>query len=278
MVMSMASVPSVEATMVFQFQDGLDGYEGTADTWMRGRSSSGRQDLMNYGGSTTLSVAQVAHTATGEFRAGNQNIHTSMIRFDDIFGTGPGQVNPDAQILSAILRLTALSRSASSGGQTLRVGALMHPFVEGSSNGEFEPGATSMLWRVSPPSFENPVTSIGDGTPWGLFIPAGPNSPNQRHRGGPVGETDFHFSGDYHASVPVYEDSEQPGGNRNLPAPYVYEIDITPIAIAWQRGLIPNHGLYLFHTQSGNTRLTFASSNYTDNPAFRPMLEIVAMP
>jgi len=267
----------LHGAVVFQFQEGLEGYEGTADTRLRGRSSSGWEDLQNYGGAPSLVVQQAAYNSTGSFTAGNQNNSTSLIRFDDLFGTGPGQVDPNVEILSATLKLTATTRTANNATRNFRVGALLTPFTEGSSNGSFEAGATTMFWQTSPSVNQNPVETLEDGTPWAFYELAGPESPNQRQYGGPESDVDFHFSGEYHTTVPIFEDGEYTSGTVTITEPYLFEIDITPIVLAWQQGTLANHGLHLFHTQSGATNLVFRSSESAFEDQ-RPMLEIVAVP
>jgi len=267
------------ANLVFQFQDGLDGYEGTADNRLSGRSSAGNQDQYNRGAATTFQVRNSTYNADGEYIGGSQNFSTSMLRFDDLFGTDPGQVDPDVEILSATLKITATSRTANTAARTIQFGAMMKPFVEGTANGTLEAGSTSMFWQYAPTSLQDPVETIEDGTPWSDYILAGPDSPNNRHYGGPQGHKDFYFEGDYHTSILIFEDGEHPGGTTtvSITEPHLFEVDITPMVIAWQQGDIPNYGIYLFHRGSGATNVIFASS-LAEEEGFRPMLEIVAVP
>ena len=63
-----------------------------------------------------------------------------------------------------------------------------------------------------------------------------------------------------------------------IPAPGAagwYEIDITSLYNAWKDGSFPNYGLQLRpQSTSNNNFCEFYSSNYTDDPSFRPQLVI----
>ncbi|MFT5526511.1 MAG: hypothetical protein ACI9HK_004488, partial [Pirellulaceae bacterium] len=72
------------------FQQGLDGYEGTVDTYIRGARAN-----RSYGEVASLNV---------DGRSGRQPVQT-LIRFEEIFGGGEGQIPEGAVILSARLDL-----------------------------------------------------------------------------------------------------------------------------------------------------------------------------
>jgi len=74
-------------------QDGLNGYAGTQDTYIRGGAAD---HLLNFG-------AQPWISAHGNPSGGYMLM--PLIRFDDIFGTGPNQWNPGHQVCSAIMKL-----------------------------------------------------------------------------------------------------------------------------------------------------------------------------
>lgn len=106
----------------FIFADGLNGYEGCVDTWVEendpdrdvGRASNGLAD--------------------GGIDGGNADGTWPLIRFDDIFGSEPGQIPPGTQIDSAFLRISIFN-----GGNTTTLHDLNpgRPFNE-LSRGEAE--------------------------------------------------------------------------------------------------------------------------------------------
>src|SRR5688572_9808010 len=76
------------ATTTTSFQQGVNGYAGTLDTDL----NNGEPDRVQ--GSDDQNLADL-----------NAPIAQALIRFDNIFGTGPGQVPPGATIDSATLIL-----------------------------------------------------------------------------------------------------------------------------------------------------------------------------
>jgi hypothetical protein len=81
------------ASQTVTFQNGLNGYAGTADTYLRQQAST-----TNYGSDPTL------RWDTEESGAGTPMY--TLIRFDGVFGTGSNQIPPGAQIISATLTYT----------------------------------------------------------------------------------------------------------------------------------------------------------------------------
>ena len=81
--------------------DSAEGYAGCYDTYLDGRWGYGGQYvgpfLNNYGGSSTMQFSGVPY-------AGNERA-AGLIRFEGIFGIAPGQVDPEAEILHATLRI-----------------------------------------------------------------------------------------------------------------------------------------------------------------------------
>ncbi len=93
------------------FENGIGGYEGTFDTtFQTGAPLNIRGDQGRF--------------ETDSSDAGGQNF--AMIRFEDIFGTNPGQVPPDATIISAFLTLEVVG-NGSSGAEMFE---LLQPFDE----------------------------------------------------------------------------------------------------------------------------------------------------
>jgi hypothetical protein len=81
-------------TTTLQFQQGLAGYAGNADTQIRGADATG-----NYGTEPEIGV----DASDGGFAT------QSLLRFDGLFGTGSGQIAPGSQIVSATLTLNITS-------------------------------------------------------------------------------------------------------------------------------------------------------------------------
>src|SRR5881397_1840233 len=77
------------ATTTVTFQQGVGGYVGTQDTTLRD-DATGQTPQGNTGELTADGAGPAAHT---------------LLRFDNMFGTGVGQIPPGATITSAILRL-----------------------------------------------------------------------------------------------------------------------------------------------------------------------------
>ncbi len=91
------SATMTQADMV-SFQNGVNSYTGTADSWIATASSTGSGDETgtNYGSDTSLKVET------------DQSNGQGMIRFDAIFGNGPGQIPLGSTITSATLSIKTL--------------------------------------------------------------------------------------------------------------------------------------------------------------------------
>jgi hypothetical protein len=83
-------VAAAPSPVVASFRQGLDGYTGTVDTWLNSASAS-----TSYRTATSLQVDSSGGAATEQ----------TVVRFDDIFGNGPGQIPTDATIQSATLTM-----------------------------------------------------------------------------------------------------------------------------------------------------------------------------
>lgn len=82
------------------FQQGLDGYAGTQDTMARSNETASPGDSrdVNYGSEIFVSV-------DGDDGSPGAKPNHGLIRFDSLFGTMPGQVQPGDTITLATLRL-----------------------------------------------------------------------------------------------------------------------------------------------------------------------------
>lgn len=98
-----AALPPVTLT----FQQGVNGYTGTQDTMIRsnetgtgaGQSSAGDSRGRNFGAATFVSV-------DGDDGEPGLKPNQGLLRFDGVFGTSAGQINPLDTILSAKVTLT----------------------------------------------------------------------------------------------------------------------------------------------------------------------------
>ena len=83
-------------TTTYTFQDGFDGYVGTADTFLfesQPDSSQGSAEAFEW---------------DGDDPTGSGQVNYALIRFDDVFGTGAGQIAPGSPVTAASLTYTVL--------------------------------------------------------------------------------------------------------------------------------------------------------------------------
>ena len=196
-----------------------------------------------------------------------------LIRFDDIFGTADDQVDPDAEILSATLRIFPTDLNyLGLPFSYLRIWPMETSWVEGDSVNAAEIGAACYNWRAS--------RSDGDygnhpESTWGSdgLIHTGPvkwdydDDPNW-----PDVDVPTHPS--YRFDYKYYSD----------PCHVLYrgevnewwEIDVTDIVEAWRTESIPNWGLYA-HNKGYWQYFKFPSSESAD-VIHRPELVIKYKP
>ena len=113
----LAANASAQDVQTLSFQNGTDGYEGTFDRLVssRGRDANGADS-----GSYFLDGFSTSGSGSPDEQA--------LIRFDDIFGSGEGQIPTGATILDARLTVTtSLSSNAQTSGP-YGVAALLEPF------------------------------------------------------------------------------------------------------------------------------------------------------
>ena len=81
--------------------NGFGAYAGTADTWIASASSSGAGDetATNYGSASSLKVEDDPAQSDGQ----------GLIRFDNIFGNGAGQIPLGSTINSATVSITTVN-------------------------------------------------------------------------------------------------------------------------------------------------------------------------
>jgi hypothetical protein len=135
------------------FQEGTSGYAGTVDTQIRLADPDSTQN--NYATYTVLSPDWlVAATPI-------PNPCQAMIRFDNIIGTGAGQVAPGSKIHAAILELTSINADAQgAGGQFY---ALLKPWADTNSWNDWVDGISADgIEAAASPTVTLPVEGFGE--------------------------------------------------------------------------------------------------------------------
>jgi hypothetical protein len=214
------------------FQQGLNGYEGVEDAWLR----SGRA-TRNYGGTWSIRVQDKPLVS-------NQGLLT----FRDIFGNAPGQVPLGGEVHSAMLHLwTAWD------GDSVPVGVKIYPMVTeiinwgtGTANVEGVDGQVTFAHRAY----------WGDGdernVSWGTDNPGNV---------GPVDGEDIDMAAEV-ISGTVDDPTDAP-----LPP-----VDITDIVRSWYTGARPNYGLNLRAHENIYTNWWSSEPNNEAKEQMTPML------
>src|SRR5262245_51721339 len=89
-----ALVSAATAAQTFTFRHGVNGYSGTQDTTIREAIPT-----------TVLGADDFVSVDASDDGAPNH----VLIRFDSLFGSGPGQINPAFTIASALLHMNVVS-------------------------------------------------------------------------------------------------------------------------------------------------------------------------
>ena len=237
---------------VVSFQEGFNGYSGTADTFVHTKYSKA---INNYGGFGWTKAAN----PDARFQAG-------FMRFDAIFGSGAGQIptdDPGQMIISATLVLHSpqqeVQGSTNQNDATMIADPMTTSWVEGTGNraagwaGQAIEGATcgaARHYRADGDYINHPEDT------WGLdgLTHMGPTSSdyNTTLRSTHVMEPcdigayyDSHFEPlDYFNSI-VYD---------------VAEFDVTAAVRAWADGTLDNNGWYM--QSSGYNQQYYYTSDY----------------
>ncbi|HSV14489.1 MAG TPA: DNRLRE domain-containing protein, partial [Tepidisphaeraceae bacterium] len=112
------------AQSIASFQQGVNGYAAAHDTEIRQDSTSS-----TFGSTTPLVVDQDDNTATG-----NQPVQ-ALVRFDNIIGSGAGQVPAGAKILSAKLNIHTGSTTNDNTGGSVELHRMLSSWDENSTWG-----------------------------------------------------------------------------------------------------------------------------------------------
>lgn len=234
-------------TTVVTFQQGLNGYAGCQDTLIRARIGEGYYDQdKNYGARLNF------HCAGFPYNPDTSKAVGSLVRFNDIFGDGQGQVPVAAHIVSATLKLYAYEINGYGGTHDdVRIYRMDTTWVEGGGNGSLQPGAScanARCYREDGNYAANPDDAWGDSG----VVEAGPV----------VGVDYSSFS---KRRFPMPADM----------LPTWMTFDITPYMIEWQNSSSPNvtNGIYGF-TGSSWSEAYFHSSEYDEDTTLRPILEV----
>ena len=126
-----ASTAVAQSIQSASFQNGIGGYTGTFDKRI---SSNGTDEDVG---------SEVANYFLDGSNHGGSPDTQGLIRFDNIFGDGEGQIPPSATILDARITLTSSVRNNAETNGPFGVSALLQEFDEFTTYLDFEPSADS---------------------------------------------------------------------------------------------------------------------------------------
>ena len=138
----------VHGAQTYTFRQGVDGYSGTVDTQIRGATPD-RDD----------SLVQVLNPDGAD----GGGVNHVLIRFEDLFGSKPGQIPPGSTILTAGLTL-----QLTNAGDTQELYRMLRPWAETVTWNQFDPvnhdgitpGAPSEAPSEPDTVFETPIAVI----------------------------------------------------------------------------------------------------------------------
>lgn len=241
-VLSLFAVTHADASPVV-FQNGLNGYTGTEDTYLNGGNATSSTN--NFGGKNSF-------TASGSV----SSKLVGLIRFQNIFGTGTYQVPSNVYITNAILRLHASKRYSYAEDEYIRAYRMTTDWIAGTgtggSNGSYVEGASTFMAR------RQRVSGVyADADKWGT---------DGAMHNAPVGAQDFDGAAPALSSLNIASKAT----NTVL---YAMDFDVTSFVRAWQVGVYPNNGVELEPLRSGYSYVIYHSSEATVS-AYRPELII----
>ena len=247
--------PYVPAPGEIVFQDGFDGYDGTADTGLTEGLAPGYNNANN-GAAQSMRISHASY----------DHDH-ALLRFDNIFGQNEGQIpggsglvfDEDVAIISsAKLRLYSYYQHVQShtDGMKIWVAPMLTDFVEGSSVATAEPGASC---RYARHYRSDGLYAANPADAWGT---AGASTSD-----GPVIYVDYAWDASMRGYINI--------ANAEIPGSFGFdfrliEIDVTSIVQAWNDGVIPNKGFRL-SSNYGYDYWDVYTSDYSVAP-YRPML------
>ncbi|MCD4831342.1 MAG: hypothetical protein K8R02_05965 [Anaerohalosphaeraceae bacterium] len=251
------------------FQTGVDGYDGCEDTTVKPRAIAADPNIAtyNYGGDETLK-------ANGAFESSMIIGSGTMIRFDDLFGEGAGQIESSDEIVKVELMLYAYNMYTYNSGDWVNVRAhqLVNTWVEGTAVGVLQEGSScgeARRYRADGDYATYPLDA------WGVLGQVEEKGPQDCDNGI---TRDFSRDGDARVDYPwpFYEDAQDR-------QPRWMNFDITEYVIGedgnsgWRADANDNYGVYIY-TAGGNDSAYFRSSEYTGGIYLRPKLMITYLP
>lgn len=106
------AVPAHAATTL-TFQEGVNGYTGTQDTMIRSNETASGSAQTSNGDSRGLNFGSVDFISVdGDDGSPGSKPNQGLIRFDNLFGNGAGQIKASDTILSASLKLQAFDEGS----------------------------------------------------------------------------------------------------------------------------------------------------------------------
>ncbi|MFA5864685.1 MAG: DNRLRE domain-containing protein [Phycisphaerae bacterium] len=219
-------------------------YIGCADTYLQADVPT-----YNYGAKDRLLVAGVPVTP----------VRAALIRFDNLFGEGAGQIPTTGVIVNATLSMTAYIRTTSDTSQYIAAYPMLKDWVPGTgSGGDAQDNSSCMNARHY--RFDGNYAAY-PADAWGT---------DGLIHTGPVQGTDY--PGNYAASCLV-----NPTGTGTIENDYTMTWNITSLVQGWKTTPSANFGLYLCASASG-VSVYLRSSEYTNNANQRPLLTIEYLP
>jgi hypothetical protein len=184
------------------FQQGVNGYTGTQDTYLEMLGGS------NNNGDKTSMVAG---------RALTQNENQVLIRFDNIVGTGPGQIPPGSIITSVTVSLYATSVGGWGSDYTLEIYRVTTGWTEASTWNSLGSGIDSEKLSTA----DGSVTSRGTANAYKSFTDGGLISTVQAWADGTATNNGWMITSAYNSSNNTFNSSEAAANQPRLSVTYI---------------------------------------------------------
>jgi len=184
------------------FQEGVNGYTGTQDTYLEmlsGGTNNGAKTSMVAGRALTQAESQV------------------LIRFDNIIGTGPGQIPPGSVITSVSLNLYATSVGGWGSDYTLEIYRVTTGWTESSTWNSLGSGIDSE--KVS--TADGSVTSRGSTNAYKGFTDGGLIATLQAWADGTAANNGWMITSAYNSSNNTFNSSEAASNRPVLSVTYI---------------------------------------------------------
>ncbi len=146
-VLAILLLPVLAPAETVSFQEGVDGYTGTVHCRIGSTAAGYRQD-----GATVEQFAVDGVTDTGA-----DVDYWSLLRFDNIFGSGPGQIPAGATIVSAQLQLTTATVTNAQAPGPVGIARMLKPFTLETVWLDFGTNGPDVVGDQTGPDIERPV-------------------------------------------------------------------------------------------------------------------------